>query len=297
MGKRNDTSSSEEDYVVERVVGKKICRGKTYYRIKWLGYPEEQNTWEPLKNCTGALSLIREYEANYEQNDDEQEQSRSRSRSRNDAVKRKSKSSYQKPDVYETSKQFEGLIIDLDDMTGSKLVPELHIVRSDANRNDDGYSSRKVIDPKAKTTIRRSSERDFSDEKNTSSLDQDDDTVSELIKPKTRRNDAGSDLDNASPNPINGTLNNDPIVPSITAAASDLDPKDELKLRLSKYCDNDLEIVGLEPVKGSVEIGIRIKHDKNVVCRFSSKEVTRLWPQLYVSFLESHIVFEDKSSM
>lgn len=37
-------------YKVENITTKKIINGKTFYRIKWVGYPSNQNTWEPEDN-------------------------------------------------------------------------------------------------------------------------------------------------------------------------------------------------------------------------------------------------------
>ena len=35
------------EYVVERVITKRLKAGKTEYFVKWFGYPSEENTWEP----------------------------------------------------------------------------------------------------------------------------------------------------------------------------------------------------------------------------------------------------------
>ena len=52
---------SEEEYIVDKVVGKKIESGIEYYLVKWKDYPEEDNTWEP-KNHFKDLTPIEEYE-------------------------------------------------------------------------------------------------------------------------------------------------------------------------------------------------------------------------------------------
>ena len=52
---------SEEEYIVDKVVGKKIESGIEYYLVKWKDYPEEDNTWEP-KNHFKDLTPIKIYE-------------------------------------------------------------------------------------------------------------------------------------------------------------------------------------------------------------------------------------------
>ena len=52
----------EEDFQVERILDKRVGKsGKVEYLLKWRGYYDEDNTWEPQDNldCT---ALIQEYE-------------------------------------------------------------------------------------------------------------------------------------------------------------------------------------------------------------------------------------------
>jgi len=39
------------EYVVEAILDKRLIRGKWEYLIKWEGYSDEDNTWEPEENC------------------------------------------------------------------------------------------------------------------------------------------------------------------------------------------------------------------------------------------------------
>ena len=43
-------SSQEDVYTVERVCDKKTVNGKVHYLLKWEGYSEAHNSWEPLCN-------------------------------------------------------------------------------------------------------------------------------------------------------------------------------------------------------------------------------------------------------
>ena len=45
------SSSGEELYSVEKILDKRIRKGgRAEYLIKWLNYPESENTWEPENN-------------------------------------------------------------------------------------------------------------------------------------------------------------------------------------------------------------------------------------------------------
>lgn len=55
------SESSEDVYDVERIVDDRMVKGKKQYLIKWVGYPESDNTWE-LKSNLFCTDLLQEYE-------------------------------------------------------------------------------------------------------------------------------------------------------------------------------------------------------------------------------------------
>lgn len=58
-----DIIEGEEQYEVEEIVNhKRVGRGKQWqYFVKWKGYPDSDNTWEPLINLEKSYDAIRDY--------------------------------------------------------------------------------------------------------------------------------------------------------------------------------------------------------------------------------------------
>ena len=55
------TSSEEDVYEIEAIVNDRMHSGKKQYFIKWVGYPESDNTWEDASNIYSD-ELKKEYE-------------------------------------------------------------------------------------------------------------------------------------------------------------------------------------------------------------------------------------------
>jgi hypothetical protein len=53
---------------VEKIVDKKVVKGRTLYLIKWEGYNDSDNTWEAAEDVF-ATELIHEFERDYAQRD------------------------------------------------------------------------------------------------------------------------------------------------------------------------------------------------------------------------------------
>ena len=53
------TADGEEEFVVEAIRASKIDPELgTLYQVKWQGYPETDNTWEPASHLQGAEDLV-----------------------------------------------------------------------------------------------------------------------------------------------------------------------------------------------------------------------------------------------
>jgi len=59
-GRGSDGEEEEEEYSVEKILDKRTKGGKVEYLIKWEGYPDSENTWEPQDNldCPEIISAF-----------------------------------------------------------------------------------------------------------------------------------------------------------------------------------------------------------------------------------------------
>ena len=50
------------EWEVEDIIGYRQLRGRPQYLVKWRGYPEESNSWEPERNLRHAKQLLKAFQ-------------------------------------------------------------------------------------------------------------------------------------------------------------------------------------------------------------------------------------------
>jgi hypothetical protein len=52
----------EEQFEVEKILACRLNRGHKEYLVKWKGYGDFENSWEPIGNLDRAKERVREFE-------------------------------------------------------------------------------------------------------------------------------------------------------------------------------------------------------------------------------------------
>ena len=56
----------DDDFAVSSILDKKIDEGIPLYRIRWVGFPDSQCTWESIEHLSNVLDMVIDFEKNLE---------------------------------------------------------------------------------------------------------------------------------------------------------------------------------------------------------------------------------------
>jgi hypothetical protein len=56
-----ETETTESEYEIERILDTKRVRNQQYYLVKWKGYDDSENTWEPTSHLRNSQESIRKF--------------------------------------------------------------------------------------------------------------------------------------------------------------------------------------------------------------------------------------------
>jgi len=55
----------EKKFKVEKILNKRVVKGKKKFLVRWKGYMAEENTWENKENLKNTKELVDEFEREY----------------------------------------------------------------------------------------------------------------------------------------------------------------------------------------------------------------------------------------
>jgi len=61
----------EEEFEVEKILNKRIVRGKEKFLVRWKGYTAEGDTWESKENLENAKELVEKFKRKYREEAEE----------------------------------------------------------------------------------------------------------------------------------------------------------------------------------------------------------------------------------
>ncbi|KAL1525287.1 hypothetical protein AB1Y20_020149 [Prymnesium parvum] len=56
-----DPAAGAQVYEPEMICAQRVAKGMTQYEVKWVGYSERSNTWEPIEHLAGCEDMIVEF--------------------------------------------------------------------------------------------------------------------------------------------------------------------------------------------------------------------------------------------
>ncbi len=65
-GKETTTDMEAPEFIVDTIMDKRVVKGQVHYFLRWAGYDESHDSWEPAINLDG-LALLPEFERQWKE--------------------------------------------------------------------------------------------------------------------------------------------------------------------------------------------------------------------------------------
>lgn len=65
----DELKNTAAEYQVEKILDSRIIKDKIQYFVKWVGYPESDNSWEPEVNVRNAQEAITAFDIKFPNKD------------------------------------------------------------------------------------------------------------------------------------------------------------------------------------------------------------------------------------
>lgn len=308
-----ETVLDEEEYVVEKIMDKKIIRGKVHYYLKWRGYDESQNTWEPLENLD-CEDLVKAYEDDLAEKSGGASTSGSAERGRTKTKTTQKRKKEPSPKSSSASVASTSGSTDLD-RTKTKTTQKR---KEPSPKSSSAASSRPPVTVKntKKRRLADSSDEDslVSSERPASSkaLDSDsddDDKVKKTTKPRARnisvprRNATSktstldSDLETffSEDQPDNQKCNKRLTERDTGNNRGDKDNREELLKRVEQEKLDPEKIIGATEVSGELMFLVKWR-DSSQADLISSKVAKIACPQTVIAYFEERLCWDENPS-
>lgn len=290
----------EEEYVVEKIVDKrKTKNGKIEYLLKWKGYTDADNTWEPKENldCPDLIAAFEKERENSRAKKPAPSSNKSKAgTSKQTSLKTKKQStSNETVKRKRTAKRISSSDEDDDDV--------VTIIRGN-NKDSDNESDRPATKKRAKTKIPSEDEVDF-DDKSVSDLNTSDLEKEEPPKKSKAPARANSDISDQSDslattsnnNVTNKKNNNTKTRSPITSRSDKTDAPESEAVLLERVLDSQLEpekIIGATQTDGHLMFLVKWKN-MNKADLISARVAKLACPQSVIAFLEENISWQESN--
>lgn len=313
-----DSDLQEEEYVVEKVVAKRIVKGKIQYLLKWKGYTDDDNTWEPKENldCPNLIEEFEEKEAQKKELESERKKSGSSEPkpSTSRGLKQKTTAKRKRKESTSESERASPLQLDSesDDTKSSSISKSTSNNKKNKNKktvdsedDDNDQPKKRETTKRAATTNRRAKESDDD------YVEDDDDLSSETSrnsKVKSKYNEKitnGESTNNKSAaakgkprgkSPTENNRSNSKTLKSSVTTYDDGGTDPDATTGGDQMIDDSLmepeKIIGATEVSGELMFLVKWK-GMNKADLISAKIAKIACPQTVISYFEERLTWDD----